>query len=207
MKKIPRRKTPTVRLTRLRNALTCALVVGCAPAAVREEPTAEETTWLVAGQSNARRELAAAIADRCGEVVLVRHGATALASFHDEYYDELAQASSVAGIAWVHGEGDSNQAARAEVYGTELIRLVERLWADWGTERTRVAVALVHYDQDRPHQHRVRSEQAMAAARLGGCAVSADDLRLGPDGIHYEAAEAHELGERLAEALCGKELW
>ena len=122
----------------------------------------------------------------------------------------LAMGGRLRGILWHQGEADSWSREKAESYAVRLTNMVTHLRAEFGAPdvpflagevglhyatsiEKRGGKAFVTTVNDQIHQ-------AVASLPAAGYA-SAEGLEPGPDGIHFTAESASELGRRYAAAL------
>lgn len=122
----------------------------------------------------------------------------------------LATGGRLRGILWHQGEADSWSRDKAESYAVRLTNMVTRLRADVGASDVPFLAGEVglHY-AERIEKRGCKAfvstvnaqiHQAVASLPVAGC-VSAKGLKPGPDGIHFTAESAYELGRRYAAAL------
>lgn len=122
----------------------------------------------------------------------------------------LAMGGRLRGILWHQGEADSWSREKAESYAVRLTNMVTHLRAEFGAPdvpflagevglhyatsiEKRGGKAFVTTVNDQIHR-------AVASLPAAGYA-SAEGLEPGPDGIHFTAESASELGRRYAAAL------
>lgn len=124
--------------------------------------------------------------------------------------DALATGGRLRGILWHQGEADSWSKAKAESYAQRLTNMVTRLREDLGETYAPFIAGEVgaHYAESiarrggTPFVAKVNEEMKQAVALLPAAGwVSAEGLAPGPDGIHFDAPSAHELGRRYAREL------
>ncbi|MEN9637561.1 MAG: hypothetical protein RL077_5965 [Verrucomicrobiota bacterium] len=121
---------------------------------------------------------------------------TALAHLRDERRE-----FHVAGFFWMQGGGDAATAAFAARYEENLVRLIDRMRADFGTAGTPFVIGRIPRIANAPHRETVRAAHVKLGTTLPGVTwVDSDDLPGDTDGVHLLAPGIITLGERMAAA-------
>lgn len=136
-------------------------------------------------------------------------------SLFDELVDEVARAraaltaagrtSFVAGVFWMQGELDATNSDLAWTYQANLARWIERARTSFGDPALPFVLGRlnVHIDSgvvySAPYLNVVRAAQVAVVAQSAASAfVDTDNLALGLDRMHFEAAGELGLGLRMA---------
>ena len=101
----------------------------------------------------------------------------------------------------MQGGGDAAKAAFAARYEENLVRLIDRMRADFGTAGTPFVIGRIPRIANAPHRETVRAAHGKLGTTLPGVTwVDSDDLPCDTDGVHLLAPGIITLGERMAAA-------
>lgn len=105
---------------------------------------------------------------------------------------------TIAGMLWMQGETDSKDEAMAKAYAVNLTALIAAARKDFANPDMTFVCGRINPPEPYAHRALVRAaQQGCQAARYGW--IDCDDLKLGPDNLHYTTAGLVEMGRRMAQ--------
>lgn len=105
---------------------------------------------------------------------------------------------TIAGMLWMQGETDSKDEAMAKAYAANLTALIAAARRDFANPDMVFVCGRVNPPEPYAHRALVRAAQEGCQATRYGW-IDCDDLKLGPDNLHYTTAGLVEMGRRMAQ--------